>query len=70
METPMQKLVAFVKQHNFNTDDTDINKAIELLAYEKEFIKKAIRFGIEVEAGQIDRRYELDIVDDFLRQVK
>ena len=70
MKTPMQKLIDFVKQHNFNTDDTDLNKAIELLAYEKEFINKAIRFGIEVEAGQIDRRYELDIVDDFLRQVK
>ena len=66
----MRKLIDFVNEHNFNTDDTDLNKAIELLAYEKEFINKAIRFGIEVEAGQIDRRYELDIVDDFLRQVK
>ena len=66
----MRKLIDFVNEHNFNTDDTDLKKAIELLAYEKEFINKAIRFGIEVEAGQIDRRYELDIVDDFLRQVK
>jgi len=70
MNTPMQKLIDFVNEHNFNTDDTDLKKAIQLLEYEKEFIRKAIRFGIEVEAGEINRRYELDIVDDFLGQVK
>jgi len=49
MNTPMQKLIDFVNEHNFNTDDTDLKKAIQLLEYEKEFIRKAIRFGIEVE---------------------